>query len=109
MPYCRSCGAQVQEYSRYCPKCGSPVGYSNSNYQQMNAAQYDSGSIWWAVLGFLIPLVGLILFIVWMDNKPNSAKMAGIGALVSVILSVLIVPITVIIMLGIAGTATNFI
>ena len=106
MPYCRSCGAQVQEYSRYCPKCGSPVGYANNNYPPINTAVYDSGSIWWAVLGFLIPLVGLILFIVWMDNKPNSAKMAGIGALVNVILSILIVPITMVIIFGLASTGS---
>ncbi|MBQ3487188.1 MAG: zinc ribbon domain-containing protein, partial [Clostridia bacterium] len=35
-------------------------------------------------MGFCIPLVGLILFLVWKDTKPKSAKSAGIGALVSV-------------------------
>lgn len=37
-----------------------------------------------------IPVVGLVLFLVWKDQKPKTAKAAGIGALVSVILSVLI-------------------
>ena len=36
-----------------------------------------------------IPIVGLVLFLVWKDTKPRNAKAAGIGALVSVILSVL--------------------
>lgn len=48
----------------------------------------DTGSIGWAVLGFFVPLVGLILFLVWKTDKPLSAKKAGIGALVSVILGV---------------------
>lgn len=52
--------------------------------------QYDSGSIGWAVLGFFVPLAGLILFIVWKDTKPLCAKKAGIGALVGVILSVVV-------------------
>lgn len=56
-------------------------GYS----QQSN----DSGSFGWAVLGFFIPLVGLILWLVWKDSKPKSAKMSGIGALVGVGISVL--------------------
>ncbi|MCW4000676.1 MAG: zinc ribbon domain-containing protein [Candidatus Bathyarchaeota archaeon] len=25
MPYCRRCGAQLQDYDRFCPKCGTPV------------------------------------------------------------------------------------
>ena len=48
----------------------------------------DSGSFGWAVLGFFFPIVGLILFLVWKDQKPLSSKKAGIGALVGAILSV---------------------
>ena len=29
-------------------------------------------------------MVGLVLFLVWKDEKPRTAKAAGIGALVSV-------------------------
>ena len=48
----------------------------------------DSGSIGWAVLGFFIPLVGLILFLVWKNTKPQCAKMAGIGAIIGFCLGV---------------------
>lgn len=48
----------------------------------------DTGSFGWAVLGFFIPLVGLILFLVWRTTKPASARQSGIGALVGVIFSV---------------------
>ena len=59
-------------------------------YQQPQPAQFapaqaapvDSGSIGWGVLGFFFPIVGLILFLVWKTNKPNSAKVAGIGAII---------------------------
>lgn len=59
--------------------------YSPGYSQQSN----DSGSFGWAVLGFFIPLVGLILWLVWKDTKQKSAKMAGIGALVGVGISLL--------------------
>lgn len=49
----------------------------------------DSGSFGWAVLGFIIPLVGLVLFLAWNNVKPKCAKMAGMGALVSVILGII--------------------
>jgi thiol:disulfide interchange protein len=49
----------------------------------------DNGGIGWGLLGCCIPLVGLILFLVWKNDKPNTAKAAGIGALVGVCLSIL--------------------
>ena len=57
--------------------------------QVREVAVTDSGSFGWAVLGFLIPLVGLVLFLAWKNTKPKCAKMAGIGALVSVILGLI--------------------
>ena len=45
----------------------------------------DNGGFLWGLLGCCIPLVGLILFLVWKDQKPKTSKAAGIGALVAVI------------------------
>lgn len=55
----------------------------------MNENANDKGGFLWGLLGFCIPIVGLILFITWKTSKPKSAKAAGIGALVSVILVVI--------------------
>ena len=88
--YCRNCGAKIEEGTSYCPSCGvSQRGGGNApnNYNNYNQ-QYDSGSFGWAVLGFFVPLVGLILWIVWMNDRPKSAKMSGLGALASVIFSI---------------------
>lgn len=49
----------------------------------------DTGSVGWGILGFFIPLVGLILWLVWKDTKPKNAKSAGIGALIGVGICVL--------------------
>ena len=81
MKYCRKCGKQIEDEAVICPFCGVP--------QQEQSSVYDSGSIGWGVLGCCIPIVGLILFLVWKDSKPNNAKKAGIGALISVIASFL--------------------
>ena len=77
MAYCKNCGKEIDDKAVVCPACGVP--------QQDKPAVVDSGNIGWAVLGCCIPLVGLILFLVWKDQKPNTAKKAGIGALVGVI------------------------
>lgn len=77
--------AQQPAYQQPAYMQQSQPTYTPGYSQQSN----DSGSFGWAVLGFFIPLVGLILWLVWKDSKPKSAKMSGIGALVGVGVSVL--------------------
>ncbi|MDR1560573.1 MAG: hypothetical protein LBS84_12950 [Clostridiales bacterium] len=60
----------------------------------------DRPSTGMAVLGFLIPIAGLILWLVWKDTKPLKAKSAGKGALVSVIIGVLFYVVVVVIALN---------
>jgi len=55
--------------------------------ENTNVAE-DKGGFLWGLLGCCIPIVGLILFLVWKDSKPKTAKAAGIGALVSVVVAV---------------------
>ena len=64
----------------------------------------DNGGFLWGLLGCCIPIVGLVLFLVWKDQKPKTAKAAGIGALISVLASVLIYVIFFVI-LGAASLA----
>ena len=90
MPYCNKCGTEIEANTQYCPKCGA--SQTGDYYQQApprNYDPYDSGSFGWFILGFFIPLVGLILFLVWSGDKPRSAKMAGMGALISILIGVI--------------------
>lgn len=75
MKYCRNCVLRLMT------KLSS--AHSAAWQQEPVATGDDSGSIGWAFLGCCIPIVGLILFLVWKDTKPNNARKAGIGALVS--------------------------
>lgn len=83
MKYCSKCGKEIMDEAVVCPNCG--CAQDGENLQQKGA---DSSSFGWALLGFCIPLVGLILFLVWKENTPLKAKSAGKGALVGVIVSV---------------------
>lgn len=56
----------------------------------------DKGGWLWGVLGFFIPLVGFILFLVWRNERPNTAKSCGIGALVGFILWIICAIITLV-------------
>lgn len=94
MAFCKNCGRQIDDNAVICPACG--VAQSNAS------APVDNGGFGWGLLGCCIPLVGLILFLVWKDTKPNTAKAAGIGALVSVGISVVFYLIGIV--AGVAGS-----
>ena len=80
MKFCSKCGKELMDEAVVCPGCGCSQG----NTPVAN----DSSSFGWALLGFCIPIVGLILYLVWKDQTPLKAKSAGKGALTSVIVSV---------------------
>ena len=93
MAFCRNCGNEIDDRSVVCPHCG--VAQNNA------PAVQDNGGFGWGLLGCCIPIVGLILFLVWKDQKPKTAKAAGIGALVSVGISVVCYVLSMV--LGIAA------
>lgn len=113
--YCTNCGEQIDNQAVICPKCGvaqQPTTSPNNGYAQQPNNMYppnynypmqpmmptaaDTGNIGWAVLGFFFPIVGLILYLVWKDIKPFTAKAAGKGALIGVIVGVVLAILAVI-------------
>lgn len=99
------------QYGQSCDPRDNYRQYDNYNYgptigsYPQNQPQ-DDGSVGWGILGFFIPLVGLILFLVWKNEKPKSAKAAGTGALISVcIYAALVVLWIILISVGIAAAA----
>jgi len=80
MAFCRNCGHELEDHATVCTNCGVT--------QVTTPTVVDKGGFLWGLLGCCIPIVGLILFLVWKDTKPKTAKAAGIGALVCVCVSV---------------------
>lgn len=82
--YCQHCGTQCVSQAVVCPNCGVPFQNGNSY-----AMQIDKPTTPLKVISFLIPLIGLILYIIYLDKKPLSAreygKMACIGVGVGVV------------------------
>lgn len=95
MKFCSKCGKEIMDEAVVCPSCGCAQANAPT------ATGQDSDSFGWACLGFCIPVVGLILWLIWKDNYPMKAKKAGVGALASVIVTVVIYVIYAII-LGVA-------
>ena len=55
----------------------------------MNKENNNEGAnVAWAILGFFFPLIGLIIFIIWLANNNNNSKYIGLGALAGFIVRV---------------------
>ena len=94
MAFCKNCGAQIDDNAVVCTSCGVA--------QNTAPAVVDKGGFGWGLLGWCLPIVGLILFLVWKDTKPKTAKAAGIGALVSVIIAVVYYVVMLVLGIGLS-------
>lgn len=92
--FCRNCGSEIDDRAVVCPKCGVAQ-------QPVQNEVEDNGGFGWGLLGFCIPIVGLVLFLVWKDTKPRTSKAAGKGALISVIVGVVSYILLIILGMGI--------
>jgi hypothetical protein len=81
--YCSNCGNEVKETQDVCLQCG----------HRLTSVHYgaEGDTFGWAVLGFFFPIVGLILYLVWKDERPKASLSAGKGALISVVINVVII------------------
>ncbi|MDE6551108.1 MAG: zinc ribbon domain-containing protein [Clostridia bacterium] len=82
--YCKNCGSQIDDNAYVCPHCG--VKQVDDSYRP---AEDDAPSAGFGILGFLFPIVGIILYAVWRRDYPKRSRSAGIGALISFILWVI--------------------
>ena len=105
--YCKYCGHEAGENKSVCAQCGAKL---NEGPQVMSAPKVDTGSACWGVLGAFSPLAGFILFLVFKQEKPRTAKQAGIGAIIGVsltvvmsILFVLLLIIIILVVLSVTG------
>lgn len=85
MKFCSHCGAQLDDNAIFCSKCGSPVS-SGSGIPMQEAQERPNAGF--SVLSFFFPLVGLILYIVWMNSHPVWSKGCGKWALIGFIVNI---------------------
>ena len=76
--FCSKCGKEVNDEAVVCVNCGCAIEGKKASV--INSE--DAPNTGFAVLGFFIPLAGLILYLINKDTAPLKAKSAGKGALI---------------------------
>lgn len=100
--YCKNCGRPVDDTSSYCNNCGARI----DNKPNADVSE-DNSNLGFAILGFFIPIVGLILFLIYEEKKPKRAKSAVKGALIGFITEIVLAIILVILSVVFAASLFN--
>lgn len=95
--YCHQCGKEVDSSVKYCPYCGAQLDGHTQNqqggYRPIDTQPYrreeDESSFGFALLSFLIPVVGLVLYLVWNKEYPLKAKSCLRGFIANIALYVI--------------------
>lgn len=80
--YCGDCGKKLNSNSKFCPYCGSRVASENVTVVNSNE---DSVNVLLVIASFLVPILGVVLFVIYKDKKTKTSKAYGIAALVGFI------------------------
>ena len=96
--YCRNCGAPLADNAVVCARCGATVTppAPPPGTQQPYPQQEDRPSAGFHVLAFFFPIVGLILYLVWKDQKPRCAHAIGKWALIGFIANTILIIIGIV-------------
>ncbi|MFR3182327.1 MAG: PASTA domain-containing protein [Clostridia bacterium] len=74
---CKECGKEISSNATACPSCG---------YKNINESEKAPFGI--LAICFFIPIIGIILFIINISNKPKYAKQCILAGLLPVIIIV---------------------
>ncbi len=99
---CSKCNHEISDNLCVCPYCNTPTSPAQAYAAPSPAPQpcEEKASVGLAVLSFLIPLAGLIIYLVKKDTEPKTAKLSGKCALISFIINLAIYIISFIAIMG---------
>lgn len=77
--YCYNCGKELDDKAVVCPDCG--VAQEREPEKDNKASKFLTGLLYF-LLGFFMPSAGLVLYLVWSEERPSEAKAAISGVIV---------------------------
>lgn len=88
--FCKSCGVQASEGTKFCQNCGAQLGNGETAQYGVGYCQYNAQSIkekantGLVILSIIFPIIGIILFFTQKESEPNAHKTYLKAALISI-------------------------
>lgn len=81
--YCKKCGILNDDKLNFCVNCGNKL--------KETASEHSTGinRIWYGVLGFIVPILGLIFYVAYKDDNPKISKTSFKGAVLGLALPII--------------------
>lgn len=89
--FCKHCGTKIDNDAKFCINCGTAISNSTTQVKSQvqvqpvysqNNPDYNTNNSGLNVLSFLLPIIGLILYIVYSSSEPVKARGVGKWALI---------------------------
>ena len=84
MKFCQRCGEEIMDAAVVCPHCGCPANDSTVNLTP------DVSNTGLNIISFLLPFVGLILYIIFHEKSPVKASAIGKWALIGLVVEIVL-------------------
>ena len=75
MKRCKNCGALIEEGRKYCDVCNAPV--PEEKWYEV---------LFWFIIGFIVPLAGIVFYIMKKKYAPKTARAALAGFILAIAL-----------------------
>jgi len=93
MKYCTYCGKELMDAAVVCPHCGCPV----SGYHKNTVLDVSNTGL--NIVSFLLPFVGLILYIIFHEKAPVKAEAIGKWSLIGLVVGIVLQGMSICLML----------
>ena len=99
--YCQNCGKMQENGSAVCADCGAEL-IGKKDYGRNNKR-----SFWFALLSFLFPVAGFILYLIYEDRKPARARSLIVGFIIGITVKLLLFVFLILLGIGISQLIDN--
>ena len=83
--FCSKCGHEISDEAVVCTNCGCAVNGAKNVVTAAGNEDIPNGGL--NVLGFLIPIVGLIMYCVMHSQTPRKADQIGVFSLIGFVVA----------------------
>ena len=87
--FCSKCGKEILDEAVVCTNCGCAVNGGKNMTAAAGGEDIPNGGL--NVLGFLIPIVGLIMYCVMHSQTPRKANQIGVFSLIGFALGFILI------------------